>query len=104
MFIDGHKIIEECNEEMFPSKTNAIPSLSNQKSGPFSKELPNAIPVTDSILSSIEGYEKNTWNINNSVVNININISSFNPCNSVIDAEALIKENLYREEKINNDE
>ena len=76
--------------------------LSNaiQKSGPFSKKLSNAIPATDSILSSVEGYEKHIWNINNSVVNISINFSFFNPCNSVIDAKALIKENLYRKEKI----
>ena len=80
MIIDGNKIIEECNEQMglFSSiSNNATPSLSKEKSGPFSRQLPNATPAaaTDSILSSlIEEQEKNIWNINNSVVNININI------------------------------
>jgi hypothetical protein len=107
MKIDGTKIIEECNEQMGPF--SSIPSLSNEKSDKFSKQLPNAIPAFDSILSAIEEQEKTIWNINNSVVNFNINISSFNPYTSSVnhdeikvDAEATIKKNQYIEEKTNN--
>jgi len=106
MKIDGKKIIEECNEQMGPF--SSIPSLSNEKSDKFSKQLPNAIPAFDSILSAIDEQEKTIWNINNSVVNFNINISSFNPYTSSVnhdeikvDAEATIKKNQYIEEKKN---
>ena len=106
MKIDGTKIIEECNEQMGPF--SSIPSLSNEKSDKFSKQLPNASPAFDSILSAIDEQEKTIWNINNSVVNFNINISSFNPYTSSVnqdeikvDAEATIKKNQYIEEKTN---
>ena len=98
MKIDGTKIIEECNEQMGPF--SSIPSLSNEKSDKFSKQLPNAIPAFDSILSAIDEQEKTVWNINNSVVNFNINISSFNPYSSSVnhdeikvDVEETIKQN-----------
>jgi len=103
MYIDGTKIINECNDNSDDNiNKDDIPVI-----GPFSSAAPLPfIPVILSALSQsfadpsssivfaesiasiqCEEKEKIVWSGNNNNINIHINISSsFNPCNTITNA------------------